>query len=174
MRPRSREPDASPTGERGLYRAPTASARTLAPLMVRFVEQTDTTYTVGELRGPRTAQVPKQRAIADTFPPVALQHTQARARRLLRWSLYALLGACAGGVVGIVLGFAVVVVAFLRLANFSGKVRRWRHAQRTHGERGQLPAAATSERLCLLAALGQGMLAVGLGVLVLLLLVGIR
>lgn len=146
--------------------------RAMVPPMVRFVEQTDTEYAVGELRGPRTALVSKQRAIAETFPLGSRE--QLRARRLLRWSLYALGGAAFGGALGILLGAVVMMVALARLARFSRKVRRWRRTQRGREVPLALPAAATSERLCLLAALGQGVLAAIVGVVVLLLLVGFR
>ncbi len=168
MRPRSRHPYRSLSDDWEAPRTPTR--RALAPLLVRFVNQTDTEYTVGELGGQRTAVVPKRRAGADLFPPTSHQH--ARGRRLLRWSLYALVGAGGGGIIGIVLGSAVVIAALVRLAHFSSKVRRWRRNQRTRREQSQLPATATAERFYLLAALGQGVVAVAAGVLVLLLLAG--
>lgn len=170
MRPQSRNPYISLSNDRGAHRAPAILPRALAPLVVRFVEQTDTDYAVGELRGPRTALVPKQRAVAARFPPVS--RLDAPGRRLLLWSVFALIGVGLGGIGGIVLGGLVVVVALLRLARFSGKVHRWRRVQRARGEQVHLPAAATSERLCLLAALGQGLVAAAAGALVVLFLTG--
>jgi hypothetical protein len=169
MQPSSRRPKVSISDERGTRRHPLR--RALVPPMVRFLEQTDTEYAVGVLRGPRKALVPKRRVVADPFPSMSRQHMHDQ--RLLRWSLYALLGAGLGGIVGVVLGIVVVLMALLRLAHFSGKVRHWRRAQRAGEELVQLPVAATSERLCLLAAFGQGTLAIAVGLLVLLLLVGV-
>jgi hypothetical protein len=168
MRPRSRYPNMPSPAERGPRRAPASHA--LAPLAVRFIEQTDTEYAVGELRGPRTARVPKRRAVADPFLSPSRQGMPGRG--LLRWSGLALLGVALAGIGGVVLGAVVVVVALLRLAHFSRKVRRWRRAQRARGERSKLPAAATAERFCLLAALGQGFVAMVAGALVALLLAG--
>lgn len=170
MRPRSQRPYpyTSSSDDMAARRAPVVRAH--VPPVVCFVEQTDTEYAVGELFGPRTALVAKRRAIPDSFPPVSGQ--QMHGRRLLRWSLYALVGAGLGGIVGVVLGGVVVLVALLRLARFSGKVRHWRRTQRARGEGLRLPSAATSERLCLLAALSQGLVAVVMGALVVLVLVG--
>lgn len=173
MRSRSRRPytsTPSTTDEQNYSYAPEAPApRALVPQRVRFVSETDTEYLVGELRGPRTAVIPKRRARSDPFPLTAAEH--ARGRHLLRWSLFALVCAPCGGVLGILLGSAVVVVALVRLTNYSGKVRRWR--RHAHNEQAQLPAAATSERLCLLAALGQGVVAMMAGSLIVLLLAGL-
>jgi hypothetical protein len=168
MQPRSQHPY-SPRSD--IRRAPDPPMmQALVPPLVRFIEQTETDYTVGELGGPRTALVPKQRAVADPFP--AASRHQRSDRRLVRWSLYALVGASCGGVMGIVLGGTVAIVAMVRLAQFSMRVKRWRRGQRTHGATTRLPAAAMAERRCLMAAVGQGLLAAAAGLLVLLLLIG--
>ena len=126
MRPPSRYPYTPSSDEWRVPRTPTLDM--LAPPVVRFVEQSDAEYAVGELRGPRTALVSKQRAVAARFPAVSRQ--DASGRRLLCWSGFALISVGLGGIGGIVLGRLVVVAALLRLAHFSGKVRRWRRIQR--------------------------------------------
>jgi hypothetical protein len=76
-------------------------------------------------------------------------------------------------VVGVLLGGLVVVAALVRLAQFSRRVSRWRRRHRGLGAIPPLPAAATAERSRLLAAVGQGLLAILLGGLVFLVLAGL-
>lgn len=138
------------------------------PLQARYVAQTDTAYLVGEPGGTRTAHVQKRRAVSAPYPPP--RGRDARGVGVLRLSSLALAGAVCGGVVGVLLGMAITLVALARLAALSRRVRR----PRRRGPRGAaLPEAMTTERLRLLAALGQGLLAVLLGALVLALMRGL-
>jgi hypothetical protein len=140
------------------------------PLAARFLEETDEGYLVGEPGGDRRAWVPKERATVERFPPRPGRH--ASGRRLLRWSAWALVGAVCGGAVGVVVGSAVVVLALAQLGRFSRRAQQWGRRQRGSAEILPLPAAATSERFRLLAALGQGLIAMLLGSFVFLLLLG--
>jgi hypothetical protein len=144
----------------------------LVPLRARYVDQTDTAYIVGEPSGMRTAHVQKLRDASEPYPPRG-----ARGVGLLRLSSLALAGAICGGIGGVLLGLVTTLVALERLASLSSRVRRRQRSQQ-HGRQGSLqsaalPEAATTERLRLIAALGQGVLAVLLGALVLALLRGL-
>lgn len=145
------------------------------PLIARFVEADDTTYLVGELEGNRTAKVPKRRAWVEPYSPE--QRRRRASERLLRWSSYALVGVVFGGILGIVLGGIVVLAALARLARLSNDIRRWRRrhrASRDQQPQALLPVEATGERILLVAALGQGFLAILLGGTVLLAIVEMR
>ena len=83
---------------------------------------------------------------------------------MLRLSWLALAGAVCGGVAGVLLGMAIILVALARLASLS---RRVRHSRQRRSRGAAVPETVTIERLRLLAALGQGVLAVFLGTLVL-------
>jgi hypothetical protein len=153
-----------------------ANARPHVPLDVRFVDQTPETYVV-QARDEfdmQMVRVPKHRAAVEWSSAGGDQ--SARATGLLRWSLLALIGAACGGIGGILLGALVACASAVRLARFSRRVRRWRRRQRQRARRGQevpgLPEAATLERLRLLAALGQGFLAMVAGAAEVLLLSG--
>lgn len=113
----------------------------------------------------RVIQVPRSYAAAEPFPLVSGQ--RAPGARLLRWSRYALLGVGVGGFGGILLGVPVVLAAGVQLARLTRRVRRWRKRRRGLAESPLLPAAASAERLRLLGALGQGVLAIVLGLLLL-------
>lgn len=141
------------------------------PRTARFLDESETAYLVGEPRGPQRAWVPKQRAAEESFL-LERRHRGADVW-LLRWSAYAVLGVACGGVVGVLLGGLVVVAALVRLAQFSRRVSRWRRRHRGLGAIPPLPAAATAERSRLLAAVGQGLLAILLGGLVFLVLAGL-
>ena len=155
-------------------RAAHIGARVPGPLTARYLDEDDGVYLVAEPRGERTAQVAKRREVVEPFPPT--RRGSAPGVRLLHWSAYALVGAVCGGVPGVVLGSMVTLLALVRLGQFSRRVRRWWLRQSRSDGRGgvlQLPAAVTAERLRLLAALGQGLLAVLLGCLVFLALSGL-
>ena len=135
---------------------------------VRYEDATERVYLVHALADDHVIQVPKSYAPAEPFPPVSVQH--ARGARLLRWSVYALLGVGLGGFGGILLGVPVVLAAEVQLARFSRHARRWRRDRQGASGIPPLPAAASAERLRLLGALGQGLLAIALGSLLLVLL----
>jgi len=135
---------------------------------VRYEEATERVYLVHALPNDHVIQVPKSYAPAEPFPLVSGQHV--RGVRLLRWSIYALLGVGLGGFGGILLGVLVVLVAGAQLARFSRRIRQWRRGRQSASGIPALPAAASAERLRLLAALGQGLLAIALGTLLLALL----
>lgn len=136
------------------------------PLVARFLQEDDTEYLVGEPGGSRTARVPKRRASTEPYSP---ERPIMASERLLRWSSYALLGVVCGGIVGIALGGLVILAAFIRLERLSGRIRRWRRQAGKARDRQSpptlllLPAEATRERMQLLAALGQGFVAMLLG-----------
>lgn len=152
-------------------RTPHIAAHVRGPLTARFLDEDESTYLVGEPHGERTARVPKRRAPAERFGPGS--GNRVAGTGLLRCSGYAIVGGVLGGVVGIVLGSLVVLVALVRLGRFSRRVRRWRRAHRDPDGTPPLPATATAERQRLLAALGQGLLAVILGCLVYFVLAGL-
>jgi hypothetical protein len=138
------------------------------PLRARYLAQTDTAYLVGEPGGTRTAHVQKLRAATVPYPSPGGR--DARGAGVLRLSSLALAGVLCGGVAGVLLGMAITLVALARLASLSRRVRQ----PRQHRSRGAaLPETVTIERLRLLAALGQGVLAMFLGTLVLALLRGL-
>jgi hypothetical protein len=112
--------------------------------------------------------VAKRRAALEPFP--STNQNRAPGAGLLRASGLALLGALLGGAPGIALGVVVALVALVRLARFERRARSWRAkaAQRDQAQR--LPARATSERLRLMTALWQGLLALALGAAALILL----
>ncbi len=127
------------------------------PLIVRYAEQREHHYLVHELDSGDTVSVPKRRAT----DAVDASHNSRRPPGflLLRWSKYALVGVVCGGALGIVLGVIVVCVGLVRLTGFRVRARRWLRRNSTD----PLPAIAATERMYLLAALGQGMLAMLLG-----------
>lgn len=143
---------------------PRTSVSGAQPLVVRYAEEHERSYLVHDFDSGDTVEVPKRRAADDL-------HTSRTGRRppgaaLLRWSKYALFGVVLGGAPGIVLGALIVCVSFVRLTGFRVRARRWLHRERS----APLPAIAATERLHLVAALGQGMLAIILGGMVLALL----
>lgn len=142
---------------------PRRNQRTVAPgpLIVRFLEEDDESYLVGEPDGARSARVSKRRAFTESSLPE--QRRRGSSERLLRWSSYALIGAVFGGVLGIALGCFVILAALVRYARLSANVRRWRRKQRASGNQRPLPEEATRERMQTLATLGQGFLAILLG-----------
>ena len=131
------------------------------PLIVRFLEEDDDSYLVGEPGGARSARVPKRRAFTESSLPD--QRRRGSSERLLRWSSYALIGAVFGGVLGIALGCFVILAALVRHARLSANIRRWQRRQRASGNQRALPEEATGERMRTLATLGQGFLAILLG-----------
>lgn len=164
--PRPLSAHAAPTSRRN------NSPAHAGPLIVRFVEEDDDSYLVGEPGGDRTARVPKRRAFTASSTPA--QRRSASSERLLRWSSYALVGAVLGGVLGIALGCIVMLAALIRLARLSGNLRRWQRRQRAGGNPRLLPEGATRERMQALAALGQGFLAALLGGGILLAIIELR
>lgn len=136
-----------------------------APSYVRYLDQREQAYLVRELDSGRAVPVRKRRSAADPYP-------QAPGMRLLRWSVYAVLGVGLGGAPAIVLGLLIGGIALTRLARFSVRTRRWWYRHRRLGAPSPLPAVATDERLRLLAAIGQSLLAIALGCVVLALLAG--
>lgn len=140
---------------------PPAAMNGYGPLIVRFVEEDDDAYLVGEPGGSRTVRVPKRRTFAAGSTPE--QRRAGSSERLLRWSSYALVGAVFGGALGVALGCFVILAALIRYARLTSRVRSWRRRQRASGKPTLLPEPATRERMQLLAALGQGFLAVLLG-----------
>jgi hypothetical protein len=141
------------------------------PRIVQFADKRDGSYVVRDLQDGQIVSVPKRYSEVDAFP-----HRPTSAGRgalLLTLSTYAVVGAFLGGVGGVLLGALVVFFALIQLGRFGGRVRRWRRRWRNQrsDERELLPAVASSERLRLLGALGQGGLAalIGAGVCALLL-----
>jgi hypothetical protein len=162
MRPRGDEYPAS--ARQRIGRTPPRSLVSNAqPFIVRYADQHERAYLVHELDSGDTVAVPKRRATDAVYP--SRDGRRPPGALLLRWSTYALLGVVCGGVPGIVLGVIVVCGGLVRLAGFRARARRW---LRRDGI--PLPAIAATERLHLLAALGQGMLAILFGGLVLILL----
>lgn len=121
-------------------------------------------YLVRTLKNDHFLRIPKHYAPSEPFPPERGQPPPGG--RLLRWSASALLLVGLGGLGGILLGVLVVLAAGVQLARFSLHVRRWRRRHRAAGIP-VVPAAASAERVRLLSALGQGLLAVALGSLLL-------
>lgn len=142
------------------------------PLIVRFLEEDDTGYLVGDPWSDRTARVSKHRAIAEPFS--LGERRRGASERLLRWSSYALVGIIFGGIPAIVLGCIVALAALIRLSGFSSRIHRWRKRRRASGDHTVLPVHATHERMQVLAALGQGLLAVAIGSGVLFVIVEMR
>jgi hypothetical protein len=136
--------------------------------IVRYEEATERAYLVQALHDAQMIKVPKSYAPVEPFPLISGKH--ARGVRVLRWSGYALLAVGPGGLVGVLLGFLVVLAAGIQLVRFSWRVRRWRRGRQGASGIHPLPASASAERLRLLGALGQGLLAVALGSLLLVLL----
>lgn len=130
-----------------------------------YEDATEQAYVVRTLAHDRLIQVPRSYAPAELFPVVSGQ--SAPGARLLRWSVYALLGVGLGGLGGLLLGVPVVLVACVQLARFARRVQRWRQRQQGPAGHPMLPPAAGTERLRLLGALGQGVLAIVLGSLLL-------
>lgn len=124
-------------------------------------------YLVRTLENGQFLRVPKHYAPSEPFPPERGQPPPGG--RLLRWSAYALLLVGLGGLGGVLLGVPVVLAAGVQLAHFSLRVWRWRRRHRA-ANTPVLPAVASAERVRLLSALGQGLLAVVLGSLLLALL----
>jgi hypothetical protein len=122
-------------------------------------------YLVQALSDGHLLQVPKSRAPVEPFPPVSGQRVHGA--RLLRWSVYALLGVGLGGLGGVLLGVPVVLATSVQLARFARRVRRWRRDRQGAAGIPVLPTAASAERLRLLSAFGQGLLAIALGSLLL-------
>ena len=133
----------------------------IGPLIARFLEEDDTDYLVGDPWGDRTARVPKRRAFTDASSARLRRRTSSE--RLVRWSAYALVGAVCGGIIGTALGAVVVLAALIRLARLSGRIHRWQYRQLASSDQKALPEEATRERVQLLAALGQGGVAILLG-----------
>lgn len=150
---------------------PVASAvSATAPSYVRYLDQREQAYLVRELDSGRAVPVRKRRDVADPYPPAHAK--RAPGMRLLRWSGYAVLGVGIGGAPAIVLGLLSGCIAIVRLTRFNARTRRWWYRHRHLGAPAPLPAVATDERLRLLAALGQSLLAIALGCVVLALLAG--
>jgi hypothetical protein len=133
----------------------------IGPLIARFLEEDDTDYLVGDPWGNRTARVPKRRAFTDPSTPRPRRRTSSE--RLVRWSVYALVGAVCGGIVGPALGAVVVLAALIRLARLSRRIHRWQRRQKASGDWKALPAEVSRERMQMLAALGQGVVAIVVG-----------
>jgi hypothetical protein len=133
----------------------------IGPLIARFLEEDDTDYLVGDPWGNRTTRVPKRRAFMDPSTPRPRRRTASE--RLVRWSVYALVGAVFGGIVGTALGAVVVLAALIRLARLSRRIHRWQRRQKASGDWKALPAEASWERMQLLAALGQSAMAMLVG-----------
>ncbi len=133
----------------------------LAPSHVQYEDATTRLYLVRSLSNDRLVEVPKRYARATPFP---FSHDQRPpGATLQRWSSYALLAVGLFGVGGILLGTVVAGAAGVRLIGFAQRVRGWKPGSRRLQ---MLPVAAGEERLRLLGALGQGLLAVLLGVVV--------
>lgn len=132
---------------------------------VRYEDATERMYLVRTLDDDRLIQVSKRYALSEPSAPARVQ--SPRSARLLRWSMYALMGVGLGGLGGMLLGVLVVLAAGTQLVGFSRRLRRWRREQQEASGIPALPAVASAERLRLLGALGQGLLAVALGSLLL-------
>lgn len=134
------------------------------PLIVRYADERERDYLVRELDSGDTVTVSKHRAIDTVYP--SRNGRRPPGSLLLSWSKYALFGVVCGGAPGVVLGVFVVCVGLVRLTGFRARARRWLRRDSA----APLPAIAATERLHLLAALGQGMFAILLGGMVLALL----
>lgn len=135
---------------------------------VRYEDATERMYLVRTLDDDRLIRVSKRYALSEPFAAARVQLPPSA--RLLRWSTYALMGVGLGGLGGMLLGVLVVLVAGTRLVGFSMRLRRWRREQQEASGIPTLSAAASAERLRLLGSLGQGLLAVAVGSLLLALL----
>jgi hypothetical protein len=140
------------------------------PLLVRYIEEDDTGYLVGDPWSERTTRVQKRRAVAELS---VSKERRGSSTRLLRWSSYALVAVILGGVLGVALGGIVVPASLIRLARLTGRIHQWRR-RRASGLRDTLPVQASWERIQLLAALGQGCVAIILGSAVLLFVIEMR
>jgi len=129
--------------------------------LAAFVREGDRAYLVRDLDGGHLVAVPKRYAVAEPFLPI--RRRQAPGARLLRWSAYALFAALCGGLGGILLGVLVTLLAAIQLGRFALRVRRWRLRHRRSNGAMLLPAAAGAERLRLITAWAQGLLAVIVG-----------
>jgi hypothetical protein len=139
-----------------------------APLRVRYADERDRAYLVRELAHGQWVSVPKQRMVPEPYP--FSREERAVGGGLLRWSLYALVGALLGGIGGVLLGLPVALSAAIRLQGYARRVRRWRRERTGPDGALPLPPAASADRLRLRTALWQGLLAATLGLLVLALL----
>ncbi len=133
----------------------------------RFLEEDERYYVVYDLHEDEEVRIPKARAVAEVYPPT--RRNPLRGAGLFRWSVIALIAALIGGLGGMILGALVALLAAARLVGFTQRVTRWR--KRQEGGR-WLPAQASAERLRLLAAFWQGVLALALGAFVFALLTG--
>lgn len=136
------------------------TGRHLEVYQVRYEASAEQEYLVRTLAHDHILRVPKRHAPAEPFPPERGQPPPGG--RLLRWSTYAALGVGLGGLGGVLLGVPVVLASGVLFARFTFRVWRWRRHHRAAGIP-VVPAAASAERVRLLSALGQGMLAVTLG-----------
>ncbi len=131
---------------------------------MRYSDESAEAYLVRELERGRWVSVPKQREAAE-FSLLG-RGERAGGVILLRWSLYALVGAALGGVGGVALGLLVALGAAIRLLGHARRVRRWQRERTGPDGALPLPPAASAERLRLRTALGQGLLAAMLGLVV--------
>lgn len=131
------------------------------PRLVSYLGEDRQVYMLRDLLADVEAQVAKRRAAPEPFPPSREQ--RAVGSRLLRLSGYALFGSLLGGAPGAALGTLVALVALARLVGFERRAHAWRVRAAKDDAAKRLPAAASNERLRLMTALWQGVVAMTLG-----------
>lgn len=146
---------------RRAHPAPARDVSDRLPHLAEYVTEDRSTYTLWDIAANDEVEVAKLRANPDPFPP---EHSHpVPGALLLRLSGIALVATLLGGAPGAALGLAVALVAFARLLVFRRRARVWsRRAGGAPAPR-RLPSVATAERLRLLTALGQSLLALFLG-----------
>lgn len=156
--------------------SPAARARDInahLPHIAEYVGEDRSTYTLWDMAADDEVEVAKRRASPDPFP--AQRSYPLRGALLMRLSGFALVGTVLGGAPGAALGLVVALVAFARLLAFRRRARVWSRRPNGSAAPRRLPSIATAERLRLLTALGQSLLALLIGgALLVLLLTALR
>lgn len=139
------------------------------PRLAEYVGEDRSAYILWDMAANDEVEVAKRRASPDPFPPERRQPLPGAL--LLRLSGFALVATLLGGAPGAALGLVIAPVAFVRLLVFQRRARAWSRRGNASAAPRRLPSVATAERLRLLTALGQSVLAllVGSALLVLLL-----
>ena len=141
------------------------------PLSVRYHNQNATAYQVLDMRNQQILRVPKHRTRVEAFPPHRAQRPADM--RVLHWSSVALLGVVLGGVPAIVCGLLTALVAEVLLLRLGSRALVWRQVRRAAPGAIGLPSRASLESARLRTAFWQSLLAVALGMVVVLVLLGL-
>lgn len=156
-----RQPLARRDGRGAPAHAPLRGVGAHLPRMVEYVREDRSTYTLWDMAASDEVEVTKRRASPDPFPPKRSQPLPGAL--LLRLSGVALAATLLGGAPGAALGLMVAMVAFVRLLAFQQRAHSWSRQRGAAGAPLRLPSVATSERLRLVTALGQSLLALFVG-----------